>query len=311
MFRAYSFQGRSCTVLVLRHRSRRPTHDLQSNNSVTFKNFWVALVQRHAYLRGLDAQMTRGGPSMGTPLGWSRTRSLRNSTGVEHGWSGTINYQPNEFGDHTLTTTLSSRRARPRRCSSRSARNTRTRTAPRHLQRADQPPVPDDAQRRPRRDLRQALHLRPRRSHDAVGAVPRQLHVQAGRDARRLRGTVRGERPVPRVRRARRLAQPQPPRSTAPTALRSRAWPTAAIASPTARRRSSLANRDFNVRSFRSNVVLRWEWRPGSTLVWVWQQNRASTVAEGQHVGVNDLFGSLSAPGDNIFALKTTIWIAR
>jgi len=73
----------------------------------------------------------------------------------------------------------------------------------------------------------------------------------------------------------------------------------------------SLSNRDFNVRSFRSNVVLRWEWRPGSTLYAVWQQNRASTVAEGQHVGVNDLFGSLSAPGDNIFALKTTIWIAR
>jgi hypothetical protein len=24
--------------------------------------------------------------------------------------------------------------------------------------------------------------------------------------------------------------------------------------------------RDFNARSFRSNVVLRWEWKPGSTL---------------------------------------------
>jgi hypothetical protein len=37
----------------------------------------------------------------------------------------------------------------------------------------------------------------------------------------------------------------------------------------------------------------------------------ASSVTEGDHVGVNDLFGSLSAPGDNIFALKTTIWLAR
>jgi hypothetical protein len=73
----------------------------------------------------------------------------------------------------------------------------------------------------------------------------------------------------------------------------------------------SLSNRDFNVRSFRSNVVLRWEWRHGSTLYAVWQQNRASSVPDGAHVGLNDLFGSLSAPGDNIFALKTTVWLSR
>ncbi len=73
----------------------------------------------------------------------------------------------------------------------------------------------------------------------------------------------------------------------------------------------TLRNYDFNVRSFRSNVVLRWEWRPGSTLFVVWQQNRASRVAEGQHVGLGDLFGSLSAPGDNIFAIKTTLWMSR
>ena len=69
-----------------------------------------------------------------------------------------------------------------------------------------------------------------------------------------------------------------------------------------------LRNYDFNVRSFRSNVVLRWEWRPGSNLFVVWQQNRASRVAEGQNVGLGDLLGSLSAAGDNIFAIKMTFW---
>ncbi len=34
-------------------------------------------------------------------------------------------------------------------------------------------------------------------------------------------------------------------------------------------------------------------------------------VTQGDHVGVGDLFGSLSAPGDNIFAIKTTIWLSR
>ena len=73
----------------------------------------------------------------------------------------------------------------------------------------------------------------------------------------------------------------------------------------------TLSNRDFNVRSFRSNVVLRWEWRPGSTLFVVWQQNRASRTDEGSHVGIGDLFGSFSAAGDNIFAIKTTLWTSR
>ena len=38
--------------------------------------------------------------------------------------------------------------------------------------------------------------------------------------------------------------------------------------------RLRLPVRDFNVLSFRSNMVLRWEWRPGSTAYVVWQQNR-------------------------------------
>jgi hypothetical protein len=73
----------------------------------------------------------------------------------------------------------------------------------------------------------------------------------------------------------------------------------------------TLSNRDFNVRSFRSNVVLRWEWRPGSIFYGVWQQNRSSSVPTGEHVGLGDLFGSLSAEGDNIIAVKTTFWLSR
>jgi hypothetical protein len=72
----------------------------------------------------------------------------------------------------------------------------------------------------------------------------------------------------------------------------------------------TLPNSDFNVRSFRSNVVLKWEWRPGSLLYVVWQQNRASSVPQGSHVGVGDLFDSLSAPGDNVFAVKISYWLS-
>jgi hypothetical protein len=71
----------------------------------------------------------------------------------------------------------------------------------------------------------------------------------------------------------------------------------------------SLRNRDFNTLSFRSNVVLRWEWRTGSTLYVVWQQDRSGTEALGTRVGVGDAFRSLTAPGANIFLVKTSFWI--
>jgi hypothetical protein len=66
---------------------------------------------------------------------------------------------------------------------------------------------------------------------------------------------------------------------------------------------------DFNVRSFRSNLVLRWEWLRGSTLFLVWQQNRASSSLLGDHVGVGDLWETLEASGDQFLALKATYWL--
>ncbi|MFN2433383.1 MAG: DUF5916 domain-containing protein [Gemmatimonadota bacterium] len=70
-----------------------------------------------------------------------------------------------------------------------------------------------------------------------------------------------------------------------------------------------LPNPDFDVLSFRSNLLLRWEWHPGSTLFLVWQQNRAESDTAGSLVGPRDLLESLGASGDNILALKLTYWI--
>jgi hypothetical protein len=66
---------------------------------------------------------------------------------------------------------------------------------------------------------------------------------------------------------------------------------------------------DFNVRSFRSNVVMRWEWRPGSTMFVVWQQDRSGERAFRQ-ARPGDLFDALSTRGDNIFAVKISYWLA-
>jgi len=69
-------------------------------------------------------------------------------------------------------------------------------------------------------------------------------------------------------------------------------------------------NRDFNTKSFRSNVVLRWEWKPGSTLFVVWQQNRAETDPVGTRASIGDMFNSIRAPGDHVLAVKTTFWLS-
>lgn len=71
----------------------------------------------------------------------------------------------------------------------------------------------------------------------------------------------------------------------------------------------TLSQLDFNARSFRSNVVLRWEWRPGSTLFVVWQQDRAARLDSGEHVGVADVWDSLSRGGSNFFAIKVNYWL--
>ena len=73
----------------------------------------------------------------------------------------------------------------------------------------------------------------------------------------------------------------------------------------------TLKNRDFNLRSMRSNVVLRWEWRPGSTLYLVWQQNRELRRDVGTSAGFADVFHSLTAPGSNFLSVKTSFWLPR
>jgi hypothetical protein len=68
-------------------------------------------------------------------------------------------------------------------------------------------------------------------------------------------------------------------------------------------------NPDFNVLSFRGNLVLRWEWRRGSTLFLVWQQNREAAGGLGTRARPGDLWDALKAGGQQFLALKISYWI--
>ncbi|MGH7714121.1 MAG: DUF5916 domain-containing protein, partial [Gemmatimonadaceae bacterium] len=71
----------------------------------------------------------------------------------------------------------------------------------------------------------------------------------------------------------------------------------------------TLPNNDFNVRSFRSNAVVRWEWRPGSTIFVVWQQDRFSQDRNGAAVRPGGIFDAVNAEGTQFLALKMSYWM--
>jgi hypothetical protein len=68
-------------------------------------------------------------------------------------------------------------------------------------------------------------------------------------------------------------------------------------------------NNSFNVQSLRGNAVLRWEYRPGSTLFFVWQQQRSGADPFGDFELGRDTGAIFNARPDNVFVIKATYWL--
>ncbi|MFQ5636922.1 MAG: DUF5916 domain-containing protein [bacterium] len=67
---------------------------------------------------------------------------------------------------------------------------------------------------------------------------------------------------------------------------------------------------DFNFRQFRSNLVVRWEYNPGSTLFLVWTQERNGDAEHG-NFSLGDDFGDLfNDDATNVFLLKVSRWFS-
>ncbi|MGH7481887.1 MAG: DUF5916 domain-containing protein, partial [Longimicrobiales bacterium] len=66
---------------------------------------------------------------------------------------------------------------------------------------------------------------------------------------------------------------------------------------------------DFNLRSLRGNAVLRWEWRPGSTLYLAWQQVRQDFASTGDFELGRDAGALFEAEPDDIFLVKVNYWL--
>ncbi|MBA4252190.1 MAG: hypothetical protein C0442_10785, partial [Chlorobiaceae bacterium] len=67
-------------------------------------------------------------------------------------------------------------------------------------------------------------------------------------------------------------------------------------------------NPDFNFKSLRANGVLRWEFKPGSTLFFVWTQSRTNPDHPSDFSFERDFRSLINSESDNIFMIKFTYW---
>ncbi len=273
---------------------------LELYGNATFHNFWSLGFYVDAYPRALSDNLTRGGPLMGTGAGWSAGLNFSNASASKTRWRANLNVDEDELGGWS-TSLNGGISIRP--------------------------------------GSRWELSVDPRYSR---GVAPRQFITSLSANApatfgrRYVFSYVDRSEMAARIR----LNYALTPDLTLETyaepfassgrffdfgelaAARSRDLRTYGTDGTTITRASNgsysvtdgsesftLANRDFDVHSFRSNTVLRWEWRPGSTLFLVWQQNRSSSDAIGRRVRPGDLWDSLSAQGSHFLALKASYWL--
>ena len=72
----------------------------------------------------------------------------------------------------------------------------------------------------------------------------------------------------------------------------------------------SFGDPDFDLRDFNSNLVVRWEYRPGSTVYFVWSQSRFSSERIGRNLEIGDDFRHLfDARGENVILIKFGKWL--
>ena len=67
-------------------------------------------------------------------------------------------------------------------------------------------------------------------------------------------------------------------------------------------------NADFNVLSFRTTNVLRWEYKPGSAFFVVWQQGREGSTQRGNYNFGRDFNDLFATPSTNTILVKLAYW---
>jgi hypothetical protein len=72
-----------------------------------------------------------------------------------------------------------------------------------------------------------------------------------------------------------------------------------------------LVDPNFNTRSLQGDAVLRWEYRHGSTIFFVWQQQRNGVAPIGDFGLTRDVGDIFRESPTNVFLLKATFWLGK
>ncbi len=268
--------------------------------SLSFHNFWDFRYSTSRRLRGMSDDLTRGGPLMGTPSGWTYDARLSGNPGARVGWNTRVNISRDELDGfrRSLTGGVQFRLA-PRWQASLDVAYVRSRNALQYLTRRDDGGPATFGNRYIFSQIEQSQLSTPIRLNYAF-TPDLTVEVYVEPFAASGRYSNFGELPAARARALRLYG-------TDGTSIT--VQPDGSYVVTDGSEQFTIGNRDFNRIFLRSNVVVRWEWAPGSTLFLVWQQNRASFANTGEFIGLGSLGESFAAPGDNFLAIKLTYWI--
>jgi hypothetical protein len=267
--------------------------------SLTFLNFWNLSVETGPDFRVLDSRLTRGGPLMEAPAGWTTELSLRNRPAAQSGWNINLTRTVDEDGgrNHNFRSVLSFRPA-PRWQLSVTPTYIRQRESQQYVTTlAGGLPVTYGQRYIFSYIDRSTVSTQFRMGFTLKPDVNIDLYAEPFAASGKYYDF--GELTAPRVRQRRLYGTGGTTVTLQPDGSRTITDGSSTFA---------LRNLDFNVRSFRSNVVLRREYRPGSTLYLVWQQNRHMTEPLGDRASAADMFRSFTAPGSNYFVVKMSFW---
>lgn len=269
------------------------------NTSLTLRNFWNVNVRSTIDLASLDDALTRGGPLMGRPRTLKQDLRLNSPFGARTGWRVNGGWEQDEFGTGRrslggqLTVRPSARVSvsmepgwqsgtDPRQYVARVAGGARTYGNRYIFAYVD------------RTTISSKFRLNYTFSPNLTLEGYMEPFVASGTFSRF------GELAAPRSRQLRTYGTDGTSVTTDAAGVRTVTDGAQSFA---------IGNRDFHVLSFRSNVVMRWEWTPGSTLFVVWQQNRRSNESLADPARVGELWRTTRAAGDNFLSVKFSYWL--
>jgi hypothetical protein len=274
---------------------------LETNSNVTLKNFWRGFVGGGYNFSATSDNLTRGGPLMGTKPGRYLYAGLQSRSGARTGWSVNLNRsQGSDDGSATSVNGSLTLRPGPQWELTVTPAFSASVTARQYVTSLADGPAATFGRRyvfafvdRDQYSLRFRLNY----------AVTPNLTIETYAEPFAASGRFfdYGELPAARSSDLRTYGT----RGTTISGRDSLGQRTVTDGAAS----FTLSNNDFNVRSFRSNAVIRWEWRPGSTIFLVWQQDRFSSAADGIAVRPNGLWDALNAAGTQYLAVKVSYWV--